>query len=175
MNTPGTMAVMNGAILLGLLVLTATSFSFRYVRWLSALMLVDILHDNGAVTRYQLRHFGVWLLGLLVQLEGMLCYLLCNTDLIICTLSVLAITIGKIHDVALGTRFPGGLSRSPVNGLIPTVPILAIAMPTALYLYTPDDTCEVVTGSAIGVLALGSCGLFALQTQSTDTFQPAAV
>jgi hypothetical protein len=163
---------MNGAILLAVFVLTATSFSFRYVRWLSAISLkngskvVSSALGRNIITLFRRRHFVTWLIGLLVQLDAVLCYMLCETDLLICTIAVIAITAGKIHDVILGEEIEAGLSRSDKTGTIPTVPILVTAMSVALYLYAAGDTCELVTGSAIGILFAGSGVLLMLHTHN---------
>lgn len=157
---------MNGGVLIVLFVVTAISFSFRYVRWLSMSTLAGFVESPRLVALLQQRHAVMWLVGLVVQIDALLCYLLCGVNLWICILAILAVAAGKVHDVMLGQEIERGLCGDGGGNTIPTVSILAVSMATALCLHVAGDECRIATGGGVATAAVGGGCLLMLHCRA---------
>ena len=154
---------MNDLLILLLVLATATSLSFRYVGWLGSARLDASEIPVYIATKLKTRHRVMWILGLIVQLQAIVFYTECETNLWICTLVVFAIVFGEIHDIEFSVDIWKSFDGAAIQThTIPTIPLLTVTSSVALWLDTNLSQCYDWGAGLLGVTLFGSLVLITL-------------
>ena len=124
-------------ILAVIFVLSGSSFSYRYTSWFACSL---------TTTNRQLQI--LWLYGLLLQISLFLNFLLCDFNIWITTLFVLAISLATVHDIILHREICIELFGVPVvNTSTPPITFeVSLACATALVVRSTTESCKIGNG-----------------------------